>query len=450
MNNIPYDEIIDKDGKKRSAFKSLESRNKINLTELSSKILRILNPKNRLTASEIYPVPLVLDETEYQDVLVPGVVQRAIVLQHLFADIAFGSEKIIESGLLRKEELNLILSHEGLDLQTLRHLWKGQSRDQIRFIYGPDLVRDSTGNWLVLEDNIGCIGGVADGEFVLKKYVQASNILLNPKSQENSLSQLALEKFLERVGLFLQNKEIFGISGNESCSNSKFQYENNWKNSLLQSLGFPVIKMKELLEGIVDDSIHPRAIVNLATTLSVEYRQLAEKIFVGSDLPFFGAPEVEFVASKIFHALGDDLITLYTNDAPILTIPPTELQRDIPMQIPKAGVLKRTNGCGGNEVFFLENLKESTRKLMLNKLNKWGPCGAVIQQLINRSVIKDVFDFDVFPEIRPIVYVYGWETVVVDSFISGRAVPVHGEQLGNVSQGAMHLPVIREIVSTKT
>jgi hypothetical protein len=450
VNNISYNEIIGENGRKRPAFKSLESRNKINLTDLPSKILPILKSKNRLTASEIYPVPLVLDETEYQDVLVPGVVQRAIVLQNLFADIAFGSERIIESGLLRKEELNYILSYEGIDIQTLRRLWKGQSPDQIRFIYGPDLVRDPTGQWLVLEDNIGCIGGVADGEFVLGKYIRASNISLNPTSQENSLLQSALEMFLERVGLLAQNKWVFGIPDNESCSYSEFQYESAWKSNLLQSLGFPVIRVEELLKGIAENSIHPRAIINLATTLSVEYRQLAEKIFAGFDLPVFGSPEVELVASKIFHALSDDLVSLYTNDVPILAIPPTELQRDIPLQIPNSGVLKRTNGRSGNEVFFLQDLKESARKLMLDKLNEWGPCGAVIQEQINRSMIKDAFDFDVFTEIRPIVYVYGWGTAMVDSFISGRAVPIHGQQLGNVSRGAMHLPIIREIVSGKT
>jgi hypothetical protein len=181
---------------------------------------------------------------------------------------------------------------------------------------------------------------------------------------------------------------------------------------------------------------------------------LASKVFRDSELPTFGAPCIGIVASKCFHALGDRLVSLYLGEKALLKTPYTRVLRSVPADLPDDGVLKRSNGCGGTEVFFLdESRDEAARQAILDKVRRWGPSGAVLQERVARSVLEPRDSSDRIAasvEIRLIVYVCGWKAAFVDQIVSGRAIPTGGNRLGNLSRGAQNLPVIRELVSASS
>src|SRR5262249_6371150 len=119
-----------------------------------------------------------------------------------------------------------------------------------------------------------------------------------------------------------------------------------------------------------------------------------------------------------------------------------------PDRLPNEGVLKRSNGCQGTEVFFLDELRaEEEQRALLAAVQKWGPCMAIVQDAVQRSVLAGTSvgaPHAVELAIRAIVYVYGWRAAFVSEVVAGRAVPSGLERRGNISRGAWFLPVLRE------
>jgi hypothetical protein len=443
MIMAPYNEIFDLRGAKRTPYAGLEARTGINLTQPPPALIKELGRGGGIGHGVVYPVPLILDEREYNEVLVPGVLQRAFMLQELFADIAMGFGKIVEAGLLTEGDLRHVLLAGGISLDSLRRLWHGQKIDQIRFVYGPDLVRDTSGHWVVLEDNLGCVGGVADGPVVLRRYLEVAGLPLHPSLTAESNLETSLLAFLHRVGLARGDSGLYGIAGNSECSGCNFQTA--LKADTLRSLGAQLKGPQELSDLIVARAIHPSAIINLATTLGPIMERLAISAFQNQDTPIFGAPCTDVVAFKSFHVLGESLVSLYLDEKALLPTPKTHLVREPLLCLPNDGVLKRANGCGGTEVFFLDEVLD--KEALLEELEGWGPCGAVIQDQVNRSVISAASnrgEVGASVELRPIIYVYGWRAAAVDRVVTGRAIPPGGDRRGNISRGAQFLPVLLE------
>ena len=447
-----YNEIYDEARAKRPAYAAFESRVCASVTQPSASIVNKLHHKKTVGNAGLYAIPLILDEAHFREVLVPGLLQRAFSLQELFSDLVCGSGKIVSDGLLSEEELDHILRSEGTDQRTLRRQWRGQAHDQIRFVYGPDLIRDPRGRWVVLEDNVGCVGGVAAGRVVRDIYLQASGFPLHPDCDHGSDLERALLAFLHRVSLVPGHDHLYGIPGVQSLNmHAAVDFETSWKANTLQSLGISVTQPDELLNTIAKGRAEPAAIINLSATLSSAYQKLADTVFTDWDIPVFGAPSVGLIASKSFHALGDALIALYLNEAALIDTPPTQLLREVPATLPKHGVLKHTNGCGGTEVFFLDAVHDPSA--LLNSLKAWGPCGAVMQERISQSVLTPIngtIAGAASIEVRPIVYVIGWRTAMVANIVSARAIPSGSNRHGNISRGAQFLPVLLEPTPSPT
>jgi hypothetical protein len=445
----PYDEIHDESGAMRLPYAALETRAGARVTQPPAPQVEELGRRGVVGSRAIFPVPLVLDEAEFESVLAPGVLQRAFALQSLFADIVLGTGRVVESGLLSREDLMAILASESEDHDALRDLWRGRQRDDVTFVYAPDLVRDPSGRWLVLEDNIGCVGGVADGPVVLKRFLDVSGLSLRSAVPHRSALADALSAYLDRVGLSRSDDGLFGIPGTRSqCSGPEFQTA--WKAEILRELGIAAYQPEELLAGLLGGEFRPSALINLSATQASAFKDLARKVFTNSDLPTFGAPCVGVVASKSFHALGDGIVSLYLDERPVLGTPPTRLMGDIPDALPEEGVLKRSSGCGGTEVFFLDELQgEADRHALLARVRSWGPCAAVVQERVHRSVIEPVggiAEIAAAVEIRLVVYVYGWMSAGVDQIVSGRATTPRPERLGGPTRDVLHLPVVLEAV----
>lgn len=446
----PYNEIYDATDAKRPAYAALEARSNVDVTQPSVSLVEKLRQRGIMGIEGHYSIPLVLDPAHFSEVIAPGVLQRAFALQALFADIAMGAGKIVSGGLLSEDDLNHILRTEGATHPAVRRQWKGQSRDQIRFVYAPDLVRDPSGRWVVLEDNVGCVGGVAAGRVVLDTYLEAAGLPPHHASAGRSDLERVVLAFLDRVGLRPSHGNLYGIPG-VPCHGPgpAIDFETDWKANTLESLGMVVAQPDELLEGLATRGADPAAIFNLSATLTPDYQRLANRVFADRDIPVFGAPSVGLIASKSFHSLGNALISLYLNESSRLGAPPTQLWRDVPTALPEEGVLKRTNGCQGTEVFFLDEVDDE--RALLDLVREWGPCGAVLQEWISRSVLAPMDNAAAIAasvEIRPIVYVIGWRTAIVGDCVTARAIPTGGNRYGNISRGAQYLPVLFEPVTS--
>ena len=76
-----------------------------------------------------------------------------------FADVFLGEGRYLHSGTeLTESLLDDILASIGTSLTQLRQWWIGHDPETVRFVYAPDLVREPSGRWVVIEDNIGCVG----------------------------------------------------------------------------------------------------------------------------------------------------------------------------------------------------------------------------------------------------------------------------------------------------
>jgi hypothetical protein len=441
-----YDELHDETGAMRAPYATILARSGIDVTKPA---VSALGSPQSVGDRSIYPVPLVLNDDEYRSTIVPGVLQRAFVLQALFEDIAIGSAKLLNTGHLREDELEGILLSEGLDLKRLRHLWQGQSSDQIRFVYGPDLVRNPEGEWIVLEDNVGCVGGVAQGAATRDAYLQSRGLSSAHAFPSTSDLERAVQAFFDRTGVRPHTSGLFGFAGWSSPNGLEVNdFETRVKADCLRSFGITVTQPGELFAWMRTGAANPSAIVNFSATMTSVYRDLAMVAFTGSSLPIMGSPCVGLIASKSFLPCDERLATEYLGEKLILRSAPSRLIREMPDQLPPKGVLKRSNGCQGSEVFFLDEIcEEEERVNLLAATREWGHCAAILQEPVERSVFAGTGVASSSPtaiEIRPIVYVYGWKAALVGEVVTGRAIPAGGERRGNVSRGAYLLPVLRE------
>jgi uncharacterized circularly permuted ATP-grasp superfamily protein len=111
------------------------------------------------------PMPRVLSAREYDEVR-NGVEQRARALLAFLNDHYSGRKTYQSHGLISAQLVEKIIArhHE----RDYHDLLKGKP---FSFIYGPDLIRDPDGNWRVLEDNPGFVGGTGDLELAQSFYL---------------------------------------------------------------------------------------------------------------------------------------------------------------------------------------------------------------------------------------------------------------------------------------
>jgi hypothetical protein len=297
----------------------------------------------------------------------------------------------------------------------------------------------------VLEDNIGCVGGVGRGTAARDAYLKATGLPADLARTSPSDLARAVEAFLDHAGIESNTKGIYGIAGWTSANGKDpNDFETAWKADRLRSLGVCVTQPEDLLDRIRISAADVSAIVNLSATMTSAYRQLAEVAFVTAKIPVMGAPCVGLTASKSFLAFDQALATEYLGEHLMIPSASSCLIREPQVGLPQKGVLKRSNGCQGSEVFFLDEIRdEDAREDLLAKLRAWGPCAAILQEPVERPVLMGSSGPAVF-EIRPIVYVYGWRKAIVGEVVSARANPATSERRGNFSRGACLLPVLRE------
>ncbi len=163
------------------------------------------------------------------------------------------------------------------------------------------------------------------------------------------------------------------------------------------------------------------------------------------------APGVEVLGNKALLPYLDDIVTFYSREQPILRTATTALCESMPGD-PSGWVFKKSNGCQGNEVFFLDEMSGSAQSQLEARLREWGRIGAVLQRRVSASFLpisRETTWHRFQIELRPVAFVVGDGVCAVSEHASGRALSnLGGRGLGNISQGAHYLAVIREPVPT--
>jgi uncharacterized circularly permuted ATP-grasp superfamily protein len=103
------------------------------------------------------PMPRILTAQEFDATLKPGVQQRADALRAFLQDHHSGRRAYARAGVIPRDVVDRIIQRSN------EQSYKGLiPADQVAFMYGPDIIRDRRGNWRVIEDNPGFIGGLGD------------------------------------------------------------------------------------------------------------------------------------------------------------------------------------------------------------------------------------------------------------------------------------------------
>jgi uncharacterized circularly permuted ATP-grasp superfamily protein len=444
-----YNEAFDETGSLREPYRAFHARTRVDPLLPSHQSIHGLTRSPLGDQRTIFPIPLILDDHEYVEIISRGVRQRALALQKLFYDAVRGEARVYRGTRLPADLFSRILRQEGSRSGDLIRWWHGKSREAVRFTYAPDLVREPEGRWCVLEDNVGCVGGVVDGHLVARSYLAHTRTQLDSRIPSGSDLARAVEDFLGRVRKSPQSHDVVALLGNE-CGTA--DSEAGRKRQALNALELRVLNLAELREakrmGLA--AHHIAAVVNFDSRGWTPTSELTDEMFGERSVPLMTSPAIEVLGNKALLPFMDEIVAFYSREDPILRTAKTELCQVLPND-PSGWVLKRTNGCQGREVFFLDDMSVVERDELQASVAKWGDSEcAIVQRRVSASFLPAARDaaahrFQV--ELRPFGFVVGDSSCVVGQHACGRAFDLAtGRHVGNISQGACYVSVIREPV----
>jgi UDP-N-acetylmuramoyl-tripeptide--D-alanyl-D-alanine ligase len=445
---VGVDEARDRHGQLRPTYTAL--RDAWNVDPLTPPPAAIERLRNRPLGDDarILPVPWLINAAEYERVLRAGVRQRARALQHFFADVVLGSGRILEapheSGGLTAEHLDAILASEGRCLATLRRQWQTRACDDIRFVYGPDFVRDAAGRWNVIEDNIGCIGGTADAFFVAEAYVSALKPGHVPTHVCASDLARALQQFTAAARRSSSPSHFLAQLACEpqACTAAAHLDENKRRERVLEALGIPASSSQS--------TASPGSLAGLIN-FDAESGPLAEgseRLFQRSDTPLLNTPGTGLLGNKCLLPFVDDMIRFYCEEEPVLRSPTTFAitDGDLP-EDPTRWVIKSAAGSQGTDVHVLGDRPPAAVEQVRERIrNSWPERAAVAQMYVEPSYLSPggTNAWDVYRlELRVFAYVVGWQHAYVGDQPLGKAVSNFDVfRLNNPSSGAAYVPVM--------
>jgi uncharacterized circularly permuted ATP-grasp superfamily protein len=164
VNRVPsqYDELRDSRGVRPEYRGILQSYNRLSRDE-RQRLVR-LTTRDFGGDNPLLPLPRVLSGDE-AFTLRRGVEQRADALRLFLKDYYSGRREYAKAGVFPEGFLQKVLQRS-FDVGMMGEL----DPDQIAFFYGPDIIRDAQGQFRVIEDNPGFVGGLGDLQIAKEIY----------------------------------------------------------------------------------------------------------------------------------------------------------------------------------------------------------------------------------------------------------------------------------------
>jgi uncharacterized circularly permuted ATP-grasp superfamily protein len=450
----PYDEAFDDSGRPRPAYVALARRLRWDPLHPPGAVVQRLRGQPLGDDHRMLPVPLALDDAEYRSEIQAGIAQRARALQMFFADVVLDEGRYLHSGTeLTRSLLDEILASEGTSLNELRHWWSGHNPSDIRFVYGPDLAREPSGRWVVLEDNVGCVGGCADSFYVFEAYQRATGLPAGPCSRPDLA--FAVSRWLESLGVAPHEPGVLALlsDGDYLDVYLPTRYEEDDRRiRLVQQLGVQIVDDDDFAR-LCEGGVPLKAIVNIGVPSSRTWSLTLNVAFGQHKVPILNAPGTSVLGNKALLPFVSEMVEFYCREDAILQVPPTVLLRDGLLPTDHDGwVVKAAAGCQGTGVFILRaQAPDSLDAVRASIRTSWPTEAAVAQRYIELSRLwtarpSGAHTYRV--EVRALAYVLGWQDVFAGEQSLGKLVSssTPGE-LNNVARGGSYVPVIRQIVA---
>ena len=413
---LARDEARDARGRRRAPYRRLAARLGFDPLAPGAALRARLDDRPLGDEARILPVPLALDAREHAAIR-RGVRQRALALHALFGDLVAGGGRVagcVDAGVAER----VVAAQRG-------ELRRAPAGDEVAFVYGPDIARGRDGAWVVIEDNVGCVGGVADAYFVSRAYARAAGL------PEAGPASADLVRALARWRALLGDPLDGWLAATRGCGPGDAAVvveEDRRRAELLRLAG------ARMLDGASvpspgSDPGPPAAIANFG----------APPPTAGAAPRLLNSPGTGLLGDKALLPYIDEMIRRTSGDEPLLRSAPTRVQRDGVLPEPRADwVVKTATGSGGDGVHVLGTREADDAARA--RIRAAGPCGTVAQRWVDCSTLP--FGPSRI-ELRPIAYVLGRDEVFVGEQLVGKAVPAADRRaLNNVSRGARYVAVL--------
>jgi uncharacterized circularly permuted ATP-grasp superfamily protein len=449
-----YEEAFDENGRPRPAYVALAQRLRWDPLYPPGPVVKRLSGRPLGDDHEMLPFPLAVDDAEYRALIQAGIAQRARALQVFFADVVLDDGRFLDSGgELTRSLFDEILASEGTSIDELRYWWNGHDPGEIRFVYGPDLAREPGGRWVVLEDNVGCVGGCADSFFVQEAYRRATE--LPADSPPHSDLGYAVMCWLDGIGLAPNDPGVLAMLSDGDYLDvylPKRYEEDGRRMQLVQQLGVQTIDNDDF-EQICRTGDPLRAIINIGVPSNTTWALIFKYAFAELKVPLLNAPGTSVLGNKALSPFVTDMIRYFLHENTILPVPPTIFLRDgrLPYNADE-WVVKIANDCMGSGVHILQaQTPESLQKIETFIEKGWPESAAIAQRYFALSQLWTARlsgEQTYLVEVRALAYVLGWQDVFAGEHSLGKLVPGgRPGSLNNIARGGSYAPVIRESLS---
>jgi uncharacterized circularly permuted ATP-grasp superfamily protein len=340
-----YDELFDAPGRPRPEVTPLVDRiNSLSIEEIQyrQQAAQIALFKMGVTfnvygdeqgTEKIFPfdiLPRTIAAAEWQ-ILEKGLKQRIVALNQFLADV-YGDQKIIQDGVIPSE---IVFSSRGflkpcVGLKPPKGIWS--------HISGMDLVRDRTGEWYILEDNLRCPSGVSyvlESRRVMKSTLPLVFNRMNIQPVEEYPSYL-LETLLNLAPDYIENPTVVLLT--PGIYNSAY-FEHSY---LAQQMGVELVEGRDLV--VADGYLQMRTTKGLKR-VDVIYRRIDDEfidplafrpdsllgvpglmdVYRSGRLGLANALGTGIADDKVIYAYVPEMIRYYLGEDAILSNVPTYL-----------------------------------------------------------------------------------------------------------------------------
>ncbi len=228
-----YDEIHDQNGNVKPQYQKIMQTyltlSKTKLEELSRQTKKDLSGDNQINL-----LPRILMESEYE-LIKAGVKQRAKALKAFLEDHYSGKREYIKAGLIPEPVISEIIKRHG------NEDWQNYLKNhKFNFFYGPDIVRIKNGDFAVLEDNIGLLGGYGDLYHARKSLVKQV-----PGYESQIDLQEPLKYYEDRINYYRKRSKPKGGIIVSLQARDPFDHEENRLKEIYKSLDVEVVEVDE-------------------------------------------------------------------------------------------------------------------------------------------------------------------------------------------------------------
>lgn len=399
-------------------------------------------------SERIFPfdvIPRVINGKEWNHIE-RGIRQRLTALNHFLSDI-YTDGKVVRDGIIPKYLIETCAEFRKpcVGLRPPRGIWS--------HISGTDLVRDKSGEFLVLEDNVRCPSGVSyvlENRHILKRTFPRIFEQMSIRPVDDY--PLRLLEMLQFAGSHRIDQPHVVVLTPGQFNSAYFEHA-----FLAQQMGVELVQPTDLL--VRDDFVYMRTTGGLER-VDVVYRRVSDDYldpevfnpdsllgvpglmgaYLKDNVTLANAPGTGIADDKAIYAFVEKFIRYYLDEEPILKNVPTylcsdEKERGYVLDHLDELVVKATDGAGGYGMLIGPHSTKTEQEDFAGRISK-NPRGYIAQPTLSLSRVPTLIDSDCEPrhvDLRPFA-LYG-DGIYVQPGGLTRVALKKGSLVVNSSQG---------------